>query len=55
MKLSELQTILSLFNKEPTELELMIVSRLKEFVITRYPNEQGTYQMGNFEITIKLE
>ena len=55
MKLEELQIVLSLFNEEPTELETMIVSRLKEFVITRYPNEQGTYQMANFEVSIKLE
>ena len=55
MKLEELQKVLSLFNEEPTELEMMIVSRLKELVITRYPNEQGTYQMAHFEVTIKLE
>jgi len=55
MKLADLQTILSLFDEPPTELEMMIVSRLKELVITRYPNEQGTYQMANFEVSIKLE
>ena len=55
MKLEELQKVLSLFNEEQTELEMMIVSRLKELVITGYPHEQGTYQMANFEVTIKLE
>ena len=55
MKLAELQKVLSLFNEPPTELQLVIVSRLKELVITRYPHEQGTYQMANFEVSIKLE
>jgi len=56
MKLEELQTLLRIFtNKVPTEVEIQIVSRLKTFTITRYPNEQGTYQMANFEVRFELE
>ena len=54
MNLKELQNIMNLLRAE-TAREAILISRIKELRITRYPNEQGSYNLSNWAITIELE